>query len=305
MTNTEFNLSVGRVATLACLLEVTAPKPGNVHRGADFEDLTFGDFMVSAVVIGEVFDRANLSVGEMVLEAIRTTRNHVGTNTNLGIVLLIAPLVAVLQSQSTAAGLSRGDAVNCLNELTSEDGQRIYAAIQLAKPGGMGQAVSQDVNDTAGPVNLLAAMKASEGHDSIARQYANGFEDVFGMGQALLRQGQQLFSDLNSAIVFAHVAWMAEQADTLIQRKCGQDVARQAQTMARRAIDAIDLTDSEGLPSDSDLTRSHVETFWERVGELDFWLRSDGHRRNPGTTADLIAATLFVAIWNGDLRPPF
>jgi triphosphoribosyl-dephospho-CoA synthase len=302
MTAAEFNLSVGRVTTLACLLEVTAPKPGNVHRGADFEDLAFGDFMVSAVMVGEVFDRAGLSVGELVLEAVRATQENVGTNTNLGIVLLIAPLVAVLKTKLATDSLFRGDVEACLQGLTTEDGRKIYAAIQLAQPGGMGEAGSQDVNDAVDDVDLMAAMKASQGYDSIARQYANGFEDIFGVGQMLLRQGRQLFPDLNSAIVFAHVAWMAQQTDTLIQRKCGKDVAKQSQTMARRAIDVID---PECLASGAPLAQLDAESFWQRVGELDFWLRSDGHRRNPGTTADLIAATLFVAIWNGDLRPPF
>jgi len=90
------SLSIGRIATLACVLEVTAPKPGNVHRGADFEDVTFSDFLVSAVAVGEVFDRPGLSVGQYVLQAVQQTEAFVGTNTNLGIALLLSPLVAAV-----------------------------------------------------------------------------------------------------------------------------------------------------------------------------------------------------------------
>ena len=91
------SLSVGRIATLACVLEVTAPKPGNVHRGADFEDVTFSDFLISAIAIGEVFDRPHLSVGQTVLQAVQQTAALVGSNTNLGIVLLLSPLVAAVR----------------------------------------------------------------------------------------------------------------------------------------------------------------------------------------------------------------
>ena len=90
------SLSVGQCATLACLLEVTAPKPGNVHRGADFEDISFDDFVASAVAIGPVIEKATShNVGQTVLLAVTATRSFVATNTNLGTVLLIAPLATV------------------------------------------------------------------------------------------------------------------------------------------------------------------------------------------------------------------
>ena len=89
-------LSIGKCATLACLWEVTAPKPGNVYRGADFEDLTFADFLTSAVVVGPIVDQCpQLGVGRTVLSAVQATRRTVGTNTNLGTLLLLAPLAAV------------------------------------------------------------------------------------------------------------------------------------------------------------------------------------------------------------------
>ena len=87
------NLTLGQKVTLACMLEVSAPKPGNVHRGADFEDLTFYDFIQSAVAIGSVFERHQvLSLGQLVFAAVEATRSVVSTNTNLGLILLMAPL---------------------------------------------------------------------------------------------------------------------------------------------------------------------------------------------------------------------
>ncbi|MDB2685722.1 triphosphoribosyl-dephospho-CoA synthase [Mariniblastus sp.] len=294
------SLSIGRIATLACIFEVTAPKPGNVHRGADFEDVTFGDFLISAVAIGEVFDRPDLSIGQNVLQAVQQTQALVGTNTNLGIVLLLSPLVAAARASNKLGSkkLTSELVAECLSATTSADGRAIFEAIALAKPGGLGKSSMFDVNATQGEVDLLAAMKLAADRDSIAKQYTTGLADVFGIGQRLLAQGRALFEDLNSAIVFCHVAWMAHHPDSLIQRKSGLPVTQQAQRMAQKTIDVLQGKQSR-------LDEASVEQFWRSIAELDFWLRSDGHQRNPGTTADLIAATLFVAIYNGTLSFPF
>ncbi|MEX0818320.1 MAG: triphosphoribosyl-dephospho-CoA synthase, partial [Pirellulaceae bacterium] len=129
------SLSIGQCATLACLLEATAPKPGNVHRGADFEDLCFNDFVVSAVAIAPAIESASRrGVGAAVLEAISAMRSLVPTNTNLGCVLLIAPLAAVPAKQSLDAGIGA-----VLASLTARDAEQVYEAIRLATPGGLGR----------------------------------------------------------------------------------------------------------------------------------------------------------------------
>ena len=118
-----------------------------------------------------------------------------------------------------------------------------------------------------------------------------GYQDVFEFGVPKLVESVQRMGDLTKAIVFTHIAWMAKNPDSLIARKCGIETAKQSQILSQKASDCFD-EDSQ-------------ESFWSAVGELDFWLRSDGHRRNPGTTADLIAASLYVGICNGDIVPPF
>ena len=303
------SLSVGRVATMACVLEVTAPKPGNVHRGADFEDVTFSDFLISAVAIGEVFDRVDLSIGQSVLQAVKQTEAFVGTNTNLGIVLLLAPLVAAVRKAAERGKkqLTSELVAECLSAVTASDGRLVFDAIALAKPAGLREVAMYDVNQSQGEVNLLAAMEFAADRDSIAKQFTNGLADVFGLGQRLLSQGRGLFEDLNSAIVFVHVAWMAQQPDSLIARKLGLPVAQQAMQMAQKAVDVVFESDAfkanqQGQSVGVDETT--LEQFWKLVAELDFWLRSDGHLRNPGTTADLVAATLFVALYNGTLTVP-
>src|SRR3954470_12337390 len=165
-------LSIGQCATLACLLEATAPKVGNVHRGADFENLTFADFAVSAVAIGPAMERAGEGVGQTVLAAIRATRQLVDTNTNLGMVLLVAPLAAVPRAQPLERGLGK-----VLRGLTPEDSRLVYEAIRLAQPGGMGKVKEMDVASDA-PDDLLAAMAAAAERDLVAKQYGTDFDLV-------------------------------------------------------------------------------------------------------------------------------
>lgn len=269
-------LTVGQRATLACLLEVSAPKPGNVHRGADFDDLTFEDFATSAVAIGPVLDRAGqLPLGRVVLDAISATQAVVQTNTNLGIVLLIAPLAAVPPDQAWGSGIAA-----VLNRLTPSDAADVYAAIQLARAGGLGTESRWDVHGTP-PPDLLAAMRAAADRDLIARQYVTNFSTV------LETVVPSLLANLNrgwrpaEAIVRSALQLMAAEPDSLIGRKCGREIAEQSARYAAVTLDA-------GEPGD--------ENYHEALADLDFWLRSDGHRRNPGTTADLIAAALFVVL---------
>lgn len=297
MTDSKFQLSPGGIASLACLLEVSAPKPGNVHRGADFEDVTFDDFATSAVVLGQIIDAcAQRSLGDTILAAVSQTKSVVGTNTNLGIVLLLTPL-AKLVSQSNDGNLNPSAVENYLGGLPSSTGEKVFEAIRVANPGGLGDSSQLDVQSNENAVvDLLAAMEIAKDRDAIAQQYVTGYRRIFEVGVPLLAQGRKIFEALPQAIVFAHVALMANQADSLIERKCGSEVAKNSQTIAAKANDILDSNEP---------TQVQLESYWAAVGELDFWLRSDGHRRNPGTTADLIAASLFVAIYNGIIEPPF
>jgi triphosphoribosyl-dephospho-CoA synthase len=279
-------LTIGQCASLACLLEAAAPKPGNVHRGADFEDLTFYDFVASAVAIAPAMDQVARDgpVGRAVLEAVRATRRVVRTNTNLGMALLLAPLAAVPRQTPLEKGIGI-----VLARLTRQDADDVYAAIRLAEPGGLGEAKEMDI---AGPPpdDLLAAMRAAADRDMIARQYAEDFAHVLSFVAPAIAEGCAAGWSLIDSIVYAHLRTMCEFPDSLIARKCGAAVAREAGAWAGGVLEA-------GRPGDA--------AYYQAVGDIDLWLRSDGHRRNPGTTADLIAAGLFVLLREGRLAPPF
>ena len=269
--------SLGQMATLACLLEVSAPKPGNVHCGADFEDLTFYDFQTSAVAIGPVFDQAAKNrVGRIVLTALQATQSVVKTNTNLGLMLLMAPLAKTAAFDKLSMQL-------VLNALNAEDAEDVYQAITLAGAGGMGEVASMDIADPA-PDSLLGAMHVAQDRDLIAAQYANGFVDLFADAVEPLREKLEAGTILTEAIVETHVQFMSRHPDSLIARKCGVEIAQQASRRADLVVKA---------------RAQDLDRYVRELSEFDFWLRSDGHRRNPGTTADFIGAAIFVGLIEG------
>ena len=276
--------TIGACATLACIWEATAAKPGNVYRGADFDDLTYADFLTSAAMIGPIIDRTpELGVGATVLAAVEATRAAVATNTNLGMLLLIAPLAAAEGTVPLAVGIPR-----LLAELTERDTEHVYAAIRVVQPGGLGKVDEADVNAAPPAITLTAAMQLAADRDLVARQYANDFADVFWLAdgiQAAVDNAQPL----NDAIILAYLELLARQPDTLIARKCGLSVAEEASAQAAAVLAA----------------REHsTEAYRDALADFDFWLRADAHRRNPGTSADLIAAALFVLLREGRLNWP-
>lgn len=282
-------LDVGQCATLACLLEVIVPKPGNVHRGADFADLTFADFAAAAVAIGPAMQRAasGAPVGQSVYNAVAATRRFTATNVNLGIVLLFAPLAA-----ATTAGRSpdllRVGLRSVLADLNREDAAQVYAAIGLANPGGMGRVDEADVAESP-PADLLHAMRLAADRDAIARQYVNGFTDLFDLVVPYLEQEIAAGRGLSDAVIRTQLHLLRRLPDSLIARKCGADMAQQVAEGADQVLQAAEFGE---------------EAFHQSLADFDFWLRSDGHRRNPGTTADLIAAALFVLLLTGGVPRP-
>ena len=279
-------MSTGQLASLACLLEVTAPKPGNVHRGADFDDVTYLDFVIGAQAIALAIEAAARAgaLGKSVYEAVSATRSAVGTNTNLGTVLLLVPLAMSPQDVRLGDGVAR-----VLRGLTPDDAHWVYEAIRLARPGGMGRVETADIMDAA-PADLISAMRQASGRDIVARQYAEDFATVLQQAAPWLAEGLARGWPLSVAIVQTHLRLMAELPDTLIARKCGRETAQRAADQATAVLQA-------GQPGEI--------TYEQALAELDFWLRSDGHRRNPGATADLIAAGLFVLLRDGIIQPPY
>lgn len=270
---------LARRIELACLLEAAARKPGNVHPWAAFDDLTFLDFVRAAAAVAPVLATTReIGLGTAVLESVVAAQRSVATNANLGIILLLAPLCAIPAGVRLENGI--GDV---LHSTTVEDAMGVYAAIRQANPGGLGAAAEQDVSETP-TCTLTEAMRLAAHRDLVARQYARDFEDAFWLASrlnvaALSRAG--LSPSWDSTIIEGFLQMLARQPDTLIARKCGPEVATE---VSRRAQSVL----ASGWSGQ--LTESPAFT------DFDGWLRADGHRRNPGATADLVAASLFLAL---------
>ena len=280
--------TVAEAAYLACALEATAPKPGNVHPHAAFADLTYDTMLRSAAAISQVLAEAReVGVGRTILRAVEAMREAAGTNAHLGAILLLAPLAVVDDGQSHQKHIC-----DILAALDEEDTEYVYAAIRVAHPGGLGDSTEADVRDIPPPLPLVEVMRLAADRDLVARQYVNGFETVFHEVATPLKRCVERGWDLLDAIVYVEIRLLARHGDSLIGRKCGRTVADEARDLARELLAKIDAATGNPLAS--------VEVQTQLAG-FNKWLRADGNRRNPGTTADLIAAGLFVLLSAGRL----
>jgi triphosphoribosyl-dephospho-CoA synthase len=239
---------------------------------------------MSAAAIAPVLETASTRrVGETILEGVRATRRLVQTNTNLGILLLLGPLAAVARETDLRRGLP-----GILDQLDLADARAVYQAIRLAIPGGLGQVSEQDVGEE--PTQTLRdVMALAADRDLVARQYRNAFREVLEEGVPALERGLEQAKALEGAIIYCHLHLMAAFPDSLIARKQGAAEAAEASRRAQRTL-------VSGWPTD--------RTGREALADLDTWLRAEGNRRNPGTTADLVTATLFIALREGILEVP-
>ena len=277
--------AVAGAAQLACVLEASAEKPGNITPRHDFADTSYEDMLRSAIAIGPELGRAaGRGVGDTVLAAVRATRRVAGSDTNLGIALLLAPLArAALAADGPPPLRGRVEAV--LGGLTLDDASAAYAAIREAGAGGLDEPVEHDVRD-APTIALREAMALAAGRDSVAAEYATGFAITFDIGLPALRGALAAGLGPRPATVEAFLALLAAVPDTLIARKRGAEAARRVSEGAAEVLAAGGVRDAAG--------RGALEAF-------DAALRRDGNALNPGTTADLVTAVLFVALLEGVL----
>jgi triphosphoribosyl-dephospho-CoA synthase len=266
---------------LACLLEVSAAKPGSITPAHDFADTTYADMVRSALALGPVFAPNRVlrrSVGELIADGVEATAQVAPANTNLGIVLLFAPLARAAVTRQADEPL-RSAVERTLARLDVEDAVAAFAAIARANPGGLGEAPEHDVRAPA-RVSLREAMAAAAHRDSIASEYATRYSIVFDTGMPLLDDALRRGLSTLDAIVSLHVGLLASHPDTLIERKAGAAAARAVTGAARE-----------------------VRAGTRPLAAFDASLRGADNRLNPGTTADLVAGTLLAALLSGARLP--
>ena len=270
-----------RIAQLvqeACIREACAPKPGNVNRNHDFPETTIEDLLLSAVAVGPAFENlVNVCIGQTIWQAAADTRKLVKSNTNLGIILLLAPLAkaCLIGARNVRQNLNA-----VLHSLTVEDARLTYKAIRLSNPGGLGQVSRHDVAEDPF-VTLLEAMAFAKDRDAIASEYVTDYEITFGMGLPALKEALSKGIGFSDAVVQTFLTILSRIPDTLIVRKNGVEISRRVSNRAEEALLRGGIYTSEGR---------------KKIQELDRSLRDDSHKLNPGTTADLTAAAIFLAL---------
>ena len=199
----------------ACLAELDAPKPGNVHRFAPGHGMSFADFVRSAEASAGPIAARDARVGVRIRGAVEATLSAVGRNTNLGIILLCAPLAAAMESSHVAL---RPALAGVLDNLDRADAADAFSAIAAANPGGLGRATRHDVNAPA-TVDIARGHGGSVGRDRIARQYVTAFEDIFSLGLPALAWPAGGEATLAQSTLAVYLTFLGAMPDTHILRK--------------------------------------------------------------------------------------
>ncbi len=306
---------VSNCLQLAMLLEVSAyPKPGNIHRTADFKDTKYEHFLASAIAIGEQFRHAanigtkiskkeieskNIGIGRMINNAVNDMLSwQSGGNTSLGMILLLVPIAFSAGMAFCQGNFSRVKLRNTLGDIIKstnhEDALEVIKAIRKAKPGGLGRVKSFDITDNniekkilLEKPTLLDLFKISSKHDSVANEWANNYPITFDVGHPYFIDCINNNLDTNGAIVQTYMYILSEFPDSLVIRKHGMEKAREISDNAKEILNLGGITTIEGR---------------ERLSQLDIEFKSDKRKINPGTTADLTASILSIAILDG-FRP--
>jgi triphosphoribosyl-dephospho-CoA synthase len=262
----------------ACRAEIAALKPGNVHVHAGGHGMEIAHFEAAAIAAAPAIADPLLALGARIERAVDASMTAAGLNTNLGIVLLTAPLAVAAQHGSS--GDLRTDVQGVLANIDRADTEAVYAAIRRANPGGLGSAPEQDVRERP-TVGLLKAMAIAAPRDRIAQAYVDGFSEIFEFGRPVLQEAKAALpagADPGLAVTTLHMAYLAQKTDSHILRKFGDTAAAAVQQEARR-----------------------LRALWTPVVKpesiaglflLDKALKAQN--LNPGTTADFVVATLFA-----------
>src|SRR6266481_2544028 len=258
-----------------CLTEIRAFKPGNVSLASPGHGMSARDFIASADAMAAVIAVPGVSVGRRILRAIEATRSVVPFNTNLGIVLLCAPLAhAAVEASGESRLRARLRAV--LAALDVYDAVLGYQAIRLAEPGGLGRAERYDVTSAPG-VTLLEAMREARDRDRIAYQYVTDYRDVFDTGMPVARRVLARWGGPEWAAVAVYLEFLSRFPDSHVVRKHGLEIA------AEVSREAGLLAQTLGRASDPAQEMPALEAFDRQLKAKSI---------NPGTSADMTVATL-------------
>ena len=259
------------------ICDINALKPGNVGRHGAGHGMDYAHFVKSAEVVTPILCDRQAGIGRKILSSVEATRAAVQCNTNLGMILLVAPIIRVFQQHGPQVDFRR-TVKSTLESLERQEAQDVFAAIRLANPGGLGRVHRYDVNCPL-EIDIQAAMEAAQERDLVALQYVNGYREVVELGVKCLQDQHERWNNVEWAVVACYLMYMAGFLDSHICRKHGSETAGQVR---KRTIPVLEQFMSYDNPEDGR----------EVLMLLDRQLKASG--LNPGTCADLTVASLLL-----------
>jgi triphosphoribosyl-dephospho-CoA synthase len=295
---------------LAVLLEASANKPGNVNRTADFQSTRYEHFLASAVALSTPFACA-AEVGEAVLRntcqagdvklgqiikdcVVSVNAWQHGGNTLLGTAILLSPIAVAAGMSPDQEGVFevptlRRNIKLVVESTTPEDAAKVYEAIRIARPGGLGSSSELDINDPSSisrilseRISLYRIFSMASTYDTICSEWVSNYRITFDVAYPCLKKELEK-ENLNDAVLHVFLQVLAQHPDTLIARKTSNEKAREISAMAENLL-GLGLETLDGK---------------RRLLEFDKKLRKLGNLLNPGTTADIIAAGLAMCVLSG------
>lgn len=263
----------------ACEIELQAFKPGNVSVFSEGHDMTVEHFRISAAVSAPAISNPEYSLGEKIYYAVKATREAVACNTNLGIILLCAPLLQAMMQRTAGQGL-REALGNVLENTTRQDADWVFMAIALAAPGGLGESDQQDVHRQA-DVTLTEAMAIAADRDRIALQYTTGFKDIFDFAVLEYNRAFVLSGDCGWAALAVFCEMLARFPDSHIERKYGKQYSEWVGAEMSLLCEALK-------------TANKLEEVLPMLYGMDDAFKAK--KINPGTTADMTVAAVLVVL---------
>ena len=266
---------------LACDTEMKSLKPGNVHQYSKSHDMNIKDFLKSSLIISECLTKNNLDLGKKILTSVNEIQDKIKKNTNLGIILMLSPIVTVVQKEGV---ISKGELLKKIKYLIKKQNIKnsipIFKAIALTSPGGLGVSEKYDVNKLP-KTSLYKAMEYSKKRDLIAKQYCNGFQDIFNTGVPAYKKFYNKWGKVNWALTGVYLTFLKKFNDSHIARNKGNKIATTVKKEAKKYY--------LFLKRNKNLTKIKKEL-------LIFDKKLKSKEINPGTIADLTVATFLFEI---------
>ena len=279
--NARIRIILKKQIKFVCDTEIKSLKPGNVHKYSEGHGMNLKDFLKSSLIISKCLTKNNLDLGKKILISVNEIQNKIKKNTNLGIILMLSPIATIVQEEGV---ISKEELLKKIKSLIKKQNIKnsipIFKAISLTSPGGLGFSKKYDVNEPPN-TNLYKAMEFAKKKDLIARQYCNGFEDIYKIGIPAYKKFYNKWGKVDWALTGVYLTFLKKFNDSHIVRNKGNKIARSIKKEAKKYYFF--------LKRNKNLTKIKKKL-------LIFDKKLKSKRINPGTTADLTVATLLLEI---------